>query len=60
MPGDVRSEFSSLTTTRDYRDLSDLLSPDYDCVRAARPKRRWPILRGNEFALVISDITMQE
>lgn len=38
--------------------LADLLSEDYDCIRAASAEQALALLRQNEFQLVISDITM--
>src|ERR1044072_169289 len=38
--------------------LADLLSEDYDCLRAGSAEQALTELRGNQFQLVISDITM--
>ena len=38
--------------------LADLLSADYDCIRANSAEQALALLRENEFQLVISDITM--
>jgi response regulator RpfG family c-di-GMP phosphodiesterase len=38
--------------------LADLLSEDYDCIRANSAEQALVLLRENEFQLVISDITM--
>jgi putative two-component system response regulator len=38
--------------------LADLLSEDYDCIRAGSAEQALGLLRANEFQLVISDITM--
>jgi putative two-component system response regulator len=38
--------------------LADLLSEDYECIKAASAEQALALLRENEFQLVISDITM--
>ena len=38
--------------------LADLLSENYDCAQAARPKKHSRSSRRDDFQLVISDITM--
>ncbi|HEY0730166.1 MAG TPA: HD domain-containing phosphohydrolase [Pyrinomonadaceae bacterium] len=38
--------------------LADLLSEDYDCIRAGSAEQALALLQDNEFQLVISDITM--
>ena len=38
--------------------LADLLSEDYECIRANSAEQALALLRENEFQLVISDITM--
>lgn len=38
--------------------LADLLSEDYDCIRAGSAEQALALLQTNEFQLVISDITM--
>jgi putative two-component system response regulator len=38
--------------------LADLLSEDYDCIRAGSAEQALALLKDNEFQLVISDITM--
>ena len=38
--------------------LADLLSADYDCIRAGSAEQALTLLQENEFQLVISDITM--
>jgi len=59
MPGDVRSRILIVDDEREITEiLSDLLSPDYDCVTCGSAEAALAYLRGNEFALVISDITM--